>query len=298
MMTLQRTAFRLEPLGPFSLEAAARFWGGFAPAAHGGLDEAGHLHMPFPADGSWATVGVCVQEQEGGALAGNVYGDSPDGAAVKRQTARILSLDVDGRDFPRIGDRDPVAADLQRQFPGLRPVCFYSPYEAAVWAIISHRINMRQAAAIKARICEAFGEIVEIHGEAMRAFPAPETLVRLQEFPGLFGRKLESLRAIATAALNGDLNAAYLRSLPDDIALGHLQNLPGIGPFSAELILLRGAGHADYLTLAEPKFRHAVGELYGLDREPSDEDLRRISDNWRPYRMWQTFLVRQRAAGT
>src|SRR5207248_1823144 len=111
-----------------------------------------------------------------------------------------------GRDFTAIGERDPIAGEVQRRFPGLRPVCFYSPYEAAVWAIISHRINMRQAAAIKARIAEAFGEIVELHGEPMRAFPAPDVIADLQEFPGLFGRKIDSLRAIARAALAGDLD--------------------------------------------------------------------------------------------
>ncbi|MBV8717477.1 MAG: DNA-3-methyladenine glycosylase 2 family protein, partial [Chloroflexi bacterium] len=72
--------------------------------------------------------------------------------------------------------------------------------------------------------------------------------------------------------------------------------LPGIGPFGSELILLRGAGHPDYLTLVEPKFRRAVRQAYGLDHEPTDDDLWRISEPWRPYRMWQTFLLRQHTA--
>jgi hypothetical protein len=45
------TRFVLEPVGPFSLEAAARFWGGFTPASHAGQAE-GHLHMAFPIEGS------------------------------------------------------------------------------------------------------------------------------------------------------------------------------------------------------------------------------------------------------
>jgi DNA-3-methyladenine glycosylase II len=286
-------SFEIEPLGPFSLQAAARFWGGFTPAAHDGLDAQGHLHMAFAIEGAWTMAGVCVRDIDG-RLACTVHGASSDPVeAIKRQTARILSVDVDGRGFPDIGKADPVAASLQRRFPGLRPVCFYSPYEAACWAVISHRINMRQAAAVKARLSEAIGEQVSIHGQPLRAFPSPRVLLELESFNGLFGRKVEYLQAIARAALDGDLDAALLRSLPDDIALARLQSLPGIGPFSSELILLRGAGHPDYLTLLEPRFRDAVAEAYGYDRPPTDDDLRRISYNWRPYRMWQTFLLRQ-----
>jgi DNA-3-methyladenine glycosylase II len=162
--------------------------------------------------------------------------------------------------------------------------------------VLSHRINKHQAARIKTRLSEAFGSRVDIHGRPTRAFPSPRALIGLEAFVGLFGSKPEWVRAIAACALAGELHGAYLRSLPEDIALARLRALPGIGPFGSELILLRGAGHPDYLTLIEPKFRNAVGQAYGLPQLPTDDDLRRISENWRPYRMWQTFLLRQRNA--
>jgi DNA-3-methyladenine glycosylase II len=211
-----------------------------------------------------------------------------------RAAARILSLDVGARGLPEVGRRDPLAGALLRRFPGLRPVCFYSAYEAAAWAIISHRINRVQAAALKSRLSEALGESVNIHGQPMQAFLSPGTLLSIEHFPGLFGAKLANLRAIGMAALSGELDATFLRSLPDDVALAHLQKLPGIGPFGSQLILLRGAGHPDFLTFVEPKFRAALSRAYGLDREPSNAELERISEPWRPYRTWITFLLRQR----
>jgi DNA-3-methyladenine glycosylase II len=295
-MVMERptTSFTLEPLGPFSLEAAARFWGGFTPAGHSGLSPDGHLHLAFPVEGTWETVGVCLRQPHSTVVA-EVFGGVGI-ETVRQQTARVLSLDVDGRGLADVASRDPVAAQLLEQFLGLRPVCFYSPYEAGVWAIISHRIQMRQASAIKARLAQAFGEDVSIHGETLRAFASPRALLDLQEFPGLSGPKPARIAAIARAALDGELDAAVLRSLPDAEALARLQTLPGIGPFSSELILLRGAGHPDYLTLHEPRFRRAVRDAYALDHEPTDADLQRISDAWRPYRMWITFLFRQSAA--
>src|SRR5207253_6639645 len=117
----REAAFVLEPLGDFSLRAAARFWEGFTPASHTGLDAEGHLHMAFPVEGNWITVGVCVQQAPSADLVVNVYGDV-DIDQIKDQTARVLSLDVDGRAFAEIGKRDPVAGEVLRRYPGLRPV--------------------------------------------------------------------------------------------------------------------------------------------------------------------------------
>ena len=83
------------------------------------------------------------------------------------------------------------------------------------------------------------GPAVEVHGETLRAFPGPARLRKLDDFPGLFGRKAEWLRAIATATLESRLDAARAGA-PAEEALAELRALPGIGPFGSEHILLRG----------------------------------------------------------
>jgi DNA-3-methyladenine glycosylase II len=206
--------------------------------------------------------------------------------------ARILSLDVDGAGFPAVGERDPVVAGLQRRYPGLRPVGFWSPYEAAAWAIIGQRIRIRQAAVIKARLAEQLGEPVSFGDHTVPAFPAPERLAGLKEFPGLSGRKPEWLRSLARAALDGRLDAARLRAQPYDEALAGLTELPGIGPFAAELTLLRGAGEPDRIPRNETRLARAVALAYRLPTPPPDADLQKLSQSWRPYRTWVTLLLR------
>ncbi|MFJ2819431.1 hypothetical protein [Streptomyces sp. NPDC087294] len=73
-----------------------------------------------------------------------------------------------GAPFPRPA---PVVVGLQAEFPGLRPVLFHSPYEAAVWTVIGNRIRRTQAARIKARLAERYGEPVEVAGRTLHAFP-------------------------------------------------------------------------------------------------------------------------------
>ena len=281
--------FELRPVGPYSFGASVRFLEGFAPAAYGG-DRSGHLHLAFVADGGEEVAVVCVME-EGGVILGEVSGGAEVGV-VRRQVERILSLDVDGRGFPEVGERDPVVGELQARYPGLRPVCFYSPYEAAAWALIGQRIRIVQAAKIKARMARELGPSVEVHGGIEYAFPGPERLAALEGFQGLTLRKVEYLRRLGREASEGKLDAARLRSLPEEEALGRLEELSGIGPFSAGLILLRGAGTPDLLPLREPRLGRAVAMAYGLDEPPSGQELERLALRWRPYRTWVTLHLR------
>jgi DNA-3-methyladenine glycosylase II len=283
------TTFELVPQGPFSLAASAAFLEGFSPAVHRGAGD-GHLHLAFVPDGEEAAAGVCLR-QPAQAVVGEVFGEA-DPDAARDQVARILSLDVDGTGFPEVGRRDPVVGGLQARWPGLRPVGFFSPYEAAAWALIGHRVRIVQAARIKQRMADELGQAVEVHGDARHAFPAPTRLAALDGFPGLFARKVENLRSLGEAAAVGQLDGDRLRALPRDKALAELKQLPGIGDFSAELVLLRGAADPDHLPLHEPRLCRGAALAYDLD-EPADRAwLEERSEAWRPYRTWVVLLLR------
>ncbi len=287
--------FTMVPRGPFSLAASIRFLEGFTPASYGGPAD-GVLELAFPAEGSWQTVGVRVRQEPGGDVTAEIVNPAEPGpdlvAEVPRQVERILSLDVDGSGFPAVGERDPVVGEVQRRYPGLRPVGFWSPYEAAAWTIIGHRIRITQAAAVKARIAERLGDPVSFGGRVVHAFPSPQRLAKLDTFPGLAGRKPEWLRALAHAALDGRLDATRLRAMPHEEAMADLKKLPGIGDFSAGLTLLRGAGSPDAVAAAEPRLGRAVALAYGLPGPATPEQVLLISENWRPYRTWVTLLLR------
>ena len=286
----ERARVQLRPRGPYSLTASSRFLEGFAPAGHDGAGEDGHLHVGFCVEGDWKPVGVCLRETATGVSA-SIYGPA-DRKKVRAQLARILSLDVDGSRFAAVGERDPVIGRLQHRHPGLRPVCFFSPYEAAAWALISHRVRIVQAAQIKERITSELGHPVDIHGDERAAFPSPARLRQLKRMPGLSARKVENLRALADAAETDVLDAARLRGLPARHALAELKELAGVGGFSAQLILVRGAGEPDLLPSSEPRLARAAALAYGLDGAPDQEQLEQMGTRWAPYRSWVSFLLR------
>jgi DNA-3-methyladenine glycosylase II len=286
------SAFEIEPLGPYSLEESAHFIGGWHPAPAEGGSGRGHLHLAFLTDMGWEAIGVCLTQSESGVVRGEVYGQG-DAAGAKRQVARILSIDIDGRGWPEVGQRDRVVGLLQRRFPGFRPVNWSDAYEAAAWCVMSTRINVRQAQSIKDRMCRELGHEVDVHGHRMWAFPEPARLVALESYPGLFGRKVEYLNRLGRAALAGDLDTEMLRALPQQESLERLQRLAGIGEFGSQLVRLRALSAVDELPTQERRLLGAIRAEYGLDAEPSPAELVALAEPWRPFRMWVAVCLRR-----
>ena len=177
------STFVIEPLGRFSLDAARDFAGGF-PAGIGARASGSGLLATFPVEGWAGSAAVDVWEADDGSVHGEVHG-STDVGTVRRQVARSLSLDHDGT---RVGGgrrRDPVLGAVQARFDWLRPVCFYSAYEAATSFVIGQRISMRQGRIVKERLAASLGDEIEVDGTVVRAFPRPERLLEASDVPGL-----------------------------------------------------------------------------------------------------------------
>ncbi len=170
-----------------------------------------------------------------------------------------------------------MIADAQQRLAGLRPCGFHSPYEAAAWAVLSQRIQIGQAAALRQGL-------IRQHGDD-GAFPSPHTLHRVDlDLPG---RKAEYLHAVAVAALDGQLDGAALRSAEPPDALRQVQAIKGLGPFAAELVVIRGANAPDVMPQNEPRLSAEIAEQYGPSRPVAD-----IVEAWKPFRSWAAVLLR------
>jgi DNA-3-methyladenine glycosylase II len=288
-LVTETSTFALTPSGPFSWDAACDVVANFGPIGRHWAGSGDPLRMAFPLDGSFEPAAAALR-WDGERLLGEVAGTA-NVAAVARQVARIFALDVDGAAFPEVALRDPALAPIMAAFPGLRPVSFTSPYECAAWAVMSQRISMRQAAAIQVRLVSEHGTRLAVGGGEAWAFPAPSVLAGLAELPGLAQVKVERLRGVARAALDGVLDPDRLRALGPIDGPASVRTIPGIGPFWASGIYLRGCGIADEFA-EEPLSIAALGALHGLGDRPDPETVSRLTDAYRPYRMWVTFLLR------
>lgn len=283
--------FTLTPTGTFSLREAAEFsFGGRAGDRFDGV-----MRMAFCLDGYRSQVGVELRQDDR-----DVHGRVHDGAAgsdvdvdvVRRQVARILSLDHDALGFPDVGIRDPVIGRLQRAAPGLLPVLFYSPYEAAVWAVLSARRAARQMARVREQLSAAHGRTFQLGGRAVSAVPLPERMLELGAFPGISREQMSRLHGVARKACTGVLDVARLRHIGADGTDADMRHMRGIGPFYSSLITIRAVGFADVPPADEPILRELVTKLYHLPETCSRVQFLEIAERWRPYRTWASVLIR------
>ena len=276
--------------GSFSLKRSAQVAG--ASAFVDGPD-AEPLVLAFGLDGDWRPVAVRI-DQVAFNISATVLANPADAPPelIRNQLERVLSLTTDGSGFEAVGQRDPVIAAQQRRRPGLRPVLFPSPYDAAARAIIGHRIPVGRAADLARRISLQHGPSLPVGERLVHVFPAPRRLSELGPVQGLSERKVEQLRGLGSAAASGWLDADRLNAMGLDAAMAHLQQLAGIGPFSAELILIRGVGDPDIFPNTEMRLQRAMAAAYDLGPAPDRMTLERIADVWRPYRSWAGFLLR------
>jgi DNA-3-methyladenine glycosylase II len=270
-----RRELTVEVVGPWSLATSKQFWEGFAPGALPSQGEQQEMRTVFRVEADWSRAETWVTQQ-GSAARIVVEGDG-DLEQAAAQVCRFLSLDVDGRGWVEVGLRDEVIADAQAQLPGLRPCGFHSPYEAAAWAVLSQRIRIVQAAKLR-------DDLVRVHGQG-GAFPSPVELRSLDlDLPG---RKTEYLQAVAEAALDGRLDGSALRAMEVEDAVRTVQEVKGLGPFAAELVVLRGANAPDAIPHNERRLDEEITFRYGAGRTLAD-----ISDNWRPFRTWAAVHLR------
>ena len=292
------TTIQLDIVGPFDLREVAML--GFGHRDERSFD--GVMRMAFCLDGDYERQVGVEAKQLGNRLEVLMQpaGDPLSGAEVGvlgKQVARVISLDHDGEAFHQLCLADPVLAKVYARAPGFRPALFYSPYEAALWSIISARRARTQGITLRARMSEMYGAGFDLSGIRTLCVPTPSAVLEMESVPGLPADRLPRLHAVAEAAQRGELDAERLRSMPPEDAQAELQRVPGIGPFYSSLIVIRACGHADAPSLGEPRSRAAIQAAYGVDHELSDAELLALAKTWRPFRTWVTVMMRALGSG-
>jgi 3-methyladenine DNA glycosylase/8-oxoguanine DNA glycosylase len=189
-------------------------------------------------------------------------------AALQQSVRRVLGLDVDPAPLARRVESVVALRATARALRGLRPPRFAGLFEAFANVVPFQQLSLDAGVATVARLVERFGEGLEHGGRRFHAFPAARVIAHARPAAlracGLSTRKAEALRALARAIAAGELSEAALERLSTPQALRALQALPGIGPWSAALVLLRGLGRLDAFPPGDVGAQRALGALTRL----------------------------------
>lgn len=138
-------------------------------------------------------------------------------------------------------------------------------------AIMSQQVSLASAAAITRRMEEA-GLVCE----AAILLASEDDLRNC----GLSRQKIRYAKALAEAAI--DFKA--LRTASSDEVIETLVQVPGIGPWTAEIYTMFSLGHADIFAPGDLALQIAAQDLFQLPERPSERKLRQMALAWSPWR--------------
>lgn len=212
-----------------------------------------------------------------------------------------------------LAERDPVLARLVAE-AGLPtvPVAHETHFATLVRSIVYQQLATAAARAIHGRLIAALGSShttgtagadgTAVTPERVLATP-PETL----RAAGLSGRKVESLRDLATKVLDGTviLDPRKLARLTDEEITARLVTVRGIGKWSADIFLMFRLRRMDVWPTGDLAVRRGFGLAWAIP-EPTERQLIPLGEPYRPYRSvvawycWQAVRLhgKQAPAGT
>ena len=192
-------------------------------------------------------------------------------------------LDLDA-DPARI---DPVMALLPVPArPGARLPGGMDGFEIAVRVILGQQITVKAARTLIQRLVDRFGEPIATPFPALtHVFPHAEAIAAADpEVIGTLGivrQRVKALQALAAAVASGQVELH--RGAPLDATMAALLELPGIGPWSAQLIAMRALAWPDAWPASDIGLMNALGS----------RDIKHITTQAEAWRPWRAYAVLQ-----
>ena len=181
---------------------------------------------------------------------------------------------------------DPVLARLIEQHgPCTLQRDPHPRFHTLVWAIVNQQLSVKAARSIEKRLLAHFrSEVFQPdHFHRVR----DTTLRRC----GLSGAKIRYIREIARRVRQGELDLHCLDTLDDERVAALLMDLPGIGQWTAEMLLMFSLGRLDVLPVGDLALRKSMRLHWGLDEDAPHAAYLELAEAWRPYRTVASWYI-------
>jgi DNA-3-methyladenine glycosylase II len=192
------------------------------------------------------------------------------------------AADPAAREFLR--NADPILARLIDARPDFRPRAWMDelpPLDAfatLIFEVAGQQLSVSSTRAIISHLQDRFGGHLPSPAELLAADP------QVLRDSGFSARKGATLRALAERFVDGRLTDEALSRMTDDKVEAALTDVPGIGPWTAHGFLLVALDRPDVFLSGDIALRRAIQKAYGIDHVPTEDEMRQLSDRWRPYR--------------
>jgi 3-methyladenine DNA glycosylase/8-oxoguanine DNA glycosylase len=147
-------------------------------------------------------------------------------------------------------------------------------FSALIGSIISQQISGKAADTVESRLLSLCGEVT----------PARicNTDISAIQQCGMSMRKAQYIKGVAEAVYSGTVNPSALVNMSDEDVIGLLSELPGIGVWTAEMLLIFSLGRMNVLSYGDLAIRRGLCKLYG-HKAITKEQFARYKKRYSPY---------------
>ncbi|MGA4720989.1 DNA-3-methyladenine glycosylase family protein [Fictibacillus nanhaiensis] len=219
--------------------------------------------------------------------------EPPNMETVVEFVGNWFDLDQNLTSFYGAVSEDSLLQPLIERYYGLRMIGIPDLFEALTWAIMGQQINLTFAYTLKKRLVENFGKKLVLHEYEYWTYPSPEIIADLQvdDLRNLqfTTRKAEYVIGIAKEIVEGRLSKEILRSSEDPAK--QLTSLRGIGPWTADYVLMKCLLKSDAFPVADVGLQNAVMKQSKLQQKPTIKELKNQAENWSGWEAYATFYL-------
>ncbi len=199
---------------------------------------------------------------------------------------RLFDLDVDPHVVAEHLGGDMVLGPLLAQRPGLRVPGAADGFELALRAVLGRQVTVRGATTLAGRLARLLAEPLPDAPPPLAYLPISAERLAGASLASVAGIGLPRARAECVLALARGVVAGELPELVSDgpaedpaACARRLRELPGIGPWTAEYVVMRALRWPDAFPDGDIGLRKAMGGL-------SPARLRAAAEPWRPWRAY------------
>jgi len=210
---------------------------------------------------------------------------SEDKRKAEKIVNYIFNLDFDLCSFYEELKNDSTMRRITQQLYGLKNPTTPTVFEALVDSIVEQQISIKVAHTIEEKIIKKFGKTLIIDGETFYAYPSPQNIadVSFQEIQncGLTKRKAQYIQGAAQLIVNGKLDLEQLKNQKFfEKVLAELDEIRGIGVWTAELTMLRGMQKLEALPADDLGVRRVISRYYCGGKPIKSDEAREIAKLW------------------
>lgn len=207
--------------------------------------------------------------------------DNRDLMALVALVRRMFDADAQPDDIGECLADDPLLAPHLENRPGVRSPVFASPFEACVRGVLGQQVSTTAARTLCADIVATADSRADLDGETVLLFPTPRQLLAVPDTALRMPRsRRDTLRRVCEYF-------EECSQLPGEQLLDGLANLRGIGPWTLDMVAMRGLGDPDRFPASDLGLVK-VAAAGGIDNR---RWLQERSERWRPWRSYAANLL-------